>query len=357
MTLQNLRIVRLTLGVTAAVGVSYGIAWPLSYLAPVFAFMFLALPKWVGWKNAVKLLCLLGATLVIGIAISEFLLDFPLVCASFYGLLLFTIYYYDTPAAPPMSTLFMTLSVTIIPIVGFLGEGTSSMIAMCLLFNMGGGLVFAGLFHTLLPNPKIIQQDGKQITKSAESPAPQPEAERIRLAFTSASVAFIAVMLFFAFNLAQHALVMVFVCFMAGSPCKNASLAATKLNSTACLIGGIAVIIAFNLLVAVPNFHFLLAVTLAFSLFFSRKIYGDGPYAAAFSSGFSTFLILLGSSTGIDKVASANFYLRIAQILSAGLFSIFALMVVEHLLRPQNWLFFRITKKIRTTVARRSPSP
>ena len=37
---------------------------------------------------------------------------------------------------------------------------------------------------------------------------------------------------------------------------------------------------------------FLLVVTLAFSLFFSKKIYGDGPYAAAFSSGFSTFLIL-----------------------------------------------------------------
>jgi hypothetical protein len=51
--------------------------------------------------------------------------------------------------------------------------------------------------------------------------------------------------------------------------------------------------------------------------------------------GLTTFPALLGSSTGVDKTAAGDFYLRIAQILFAGLFTIYALMIVEHLLRPR----------------------
>jgi hypothetical protein len=51
--------------------------------------------------------------------------------------------------------------------------------------------------------------------------------------------------------------------------------------------------------------------------------------------GLTIFPALLGSSTGVDKTAAGDFYLRIAQILFAGLFTIYALMIVEHLLRPR----------------------
>jgi hypothetical protein len=43
-------------------------------------------------------------------------------------------------------------------------------------------------------------------------------------------------------------------------------------------------------------------------------------------------LVLLGSSTGGDSSASSTFYLRIAQVLFAGLFCIGAIIVTEHLL-------------------------
>jgi hypothetical protein len=51
--------------------------------------------------------------------------------------------------------------------------------------------------------------------------------------------------------------------------------------------------------------------------------------------GLTTFPALLGSSTGVDKTAAGDFYLRITQILFPGLFTIYALMIVEHLLRPR----------------------
>jgi len=148
----------------------------------------------------------------------------------------------------------------------------------------------------------------------------------------------LAVIIFFSLNLSQHALAMIYICFMAGTPNKNNSIVAMKANATATCIGGVAIIIAFNLLVAVPTYLFLIVLTLFFALLFSNKIYGGSVHTAAWSSGFTTFLVLLGSSTGVDKTASVNFYLRIAQVLFAGLFTVGALVIIERISRPGKFL-------------------
>lgn len=333
LNLQTVRILRLTVGTTTAVAVSYGVAWPLYFIAPIFAAIFMTIPVWIGWKMAVQLLLRLTFSLLLGLIISEFFLDFPLLCVPLYGLFFFYIYYNDTPSAPPMATLFMTLGITMVPIMGLSGAGVSHLIAIGLLFNMAAGLFFAWLFHAVVPDSFAEQSGHAPPGKKPAHPPVSSQDERARLALVSTLVALAAVVLFFSLNLAPHALAMIYICFMAGAP--RASLQATKANTLATCIGGVAIILAFNLLVAVPTYIFMLALVLLFSLFFSRKIFEGGPYAAAFNSGFTTFLVLLGSSTGVDETASVNFYLRIAQVLFAGLFTIIALMVVEHFLRPR----------------------
>ena len=72
------------------------------------------------------------------------------------------------------------------------------------------------------------------------------------------------------------------------------------------------------------------------------------PSSAAWASGFTTFLILLGSSTGGDSSASSSFYLRIAQVLFAGLFCILAIVVIEHRIHKRKagkrwWQLGRLT--------------
>ena len=247
-----------------------------------------------------------------------------------------------------MATLFMTLAVTMVPIMSFSGIGLAHMIAFLLLFNMGCGLFFAWLFHTLLPASLCAGDNtGGQVEKPPPPPLPT-EMERARLALVSTIVALSAVILFFALNLAQHALAMIYICIMAGTPNTNASVMVLKANATACCIGGVAIILVFNLLVAVPTYPFLIVLTLCFALFFSIQIYSGGVNSAAFASGFSTFLVLLGSSTGVDKTASANFYLRISQVLFAGLFTLVALMVVEHFLRPRRWSIKKAVSRMRS---------
>lgn len=333
MTLANIRALRISLTATVAIAVSYGMAWPLSYMMPLFVVMFLAMPgPWFGWKIAFQLTRRLGAGLLCGLVISEFFLGMPLVCLPLYALLFFAIFFKDA-TAPPLATIFMTMGITMVPILGLQATIASHFIVAYLFVNMTLGFVFTWLGHLFIPN-SLAKPDPNAPAPKRPTPPPIPSREeRGRLALVSTVVSTAAVMIFFSLNLAQYALAMIYICMMAGTPTTNASVKVLKANSIACVIGGGAVIIAYNLLVAVPNFVFLIVMSLAFSLFFASKMTSGKPSAAAWTSGFTTFLVLLGSSTGGDSSASATFYIRIAQVLFAGLFCIVAIMVTEHLLQ------------------------
>lgn len=336
LSLQTLRTIRLALGITAAVAVAYGHSWPLSFMMPLLTVLFLAGPVWISWNTALKILILLGISLLIGVFISEYLLHYPLLCVPLYVLLFFLIYYNDTPSSPPMVSLFMTLGITMIPIMSFSGAIVSHIVALFLFINMAIAMFFAWLFHSILPDTLAKQPANTASQKTLPKPAEVSEHERIRLTLVSTIVGSTAVIIFFSLSLSQFGLAMLLICIMAGNPSHNASLKFVKANASATLIGGIAVILAYNLLVVAPTYLFLVFLVLFFSLFFSSKIYSGSPLAPAFQSGFTTFLVLLGSSTGGEDTASSDFYLRIAQILFAGLFTIFALMLVEQLLRTRS---------------------
>jgi len=245
------------------------------------------------------------------------------------------IYYTPGPDASPLVPLFMTMGITMIPIISFSGTMVSHLVATALLFDMAVALFFAWLFHSLLPDSLAA----KTATAAKESAPVRvvevTEKEKIRLALVSTIVASTAVIIFFALNLSQYALAMLFICIMAGTPDQNASVKFIKGSALATVIGGVAVIIAYNLLVVSPTYLFMVFLVLLFSLLFSERIYSDSPLASAFQSGFTTFLVLLGSSTGGTDAAASDFYVRIGQILFAGLFTVLGLVVVEHLLRPR----------------------
>ena len=155
MTLANVRALRITLGTTLAIAVAYGVAWPLSFMMPLFAVMFLAMPgPWFGWKMALQIIRRLLTGLLCGLIISEFFLGMPFVCVPLYALLFFYIFYNDA-TAPPMATIFMTLGITMVPILGLQGTMASHFIVGCLFVNMSLGFVFTWQciygFPTVLP--------------------------------------------------------------------------------------------------------------------------------------------------------------------------------------------------------------
>lgn len=334
MTLQAVKTLRLAFGVWAAIAVAYGMAWPLSFIAPLFATIFLLFPAWIGWEMALQLIQRLSISLLLGLFIAEFLLDFPAICITVYALLFFFIYYNDTPLAPPFAAMFMTFGITIVPIMGLAGVGLPQFIALALLLNLVLGLLFAWIFHTIMPDTLAIRLPQPQAAKKPVPPVLPPREERIRQALVSSIVALAAVTLFFSLNLVAYTFAMIQICFMVGAPSANASVQALKDTALACCIGGLAILIVFNLLVAVPTYPFFLLVTLLCTLLFSKQMFAGTAMSKTYISGLTTFLVLLGTSTMVEKVASVNFYMRIAQILFAGLFAIAGLLLVGYLLNP-----------------------
>ncbi|MFC4993334.1 DUF2955 domain-containing protein [Rubritalea tangerina] len=335
MTLPVVRALRLSIGVTCAIALSYGVNWPLSYLAPLFVAMFLSMPlPWIGWKNAFAIVRRLFIGLLLGLVVAEYFIRMPLVCVPLYALIFFYIFYNDAKA-PPLATIFMTMGVTMVPILGLQAIMASHLVVGYLLINMLTGLFFMWLFHMLMPNSMAkVDPNAPKPQRPPAKPIPSRE-ERARLALVSTIVATSAVLLFYSLNLVQYSLAMIYICMMAGAPTTNASVKVMTANTKACLIGGIAIVIAYNLLVAVPKYWFLIVLCFAIGLIFSRQIMAGKPSSAAWSSGFTTFLVLLGSSTSGDSSASSNFYLRIAQVLFAGLFCILAIVVIEHMIQKR----------------------
>ena len=345
MTPAKAHALRIVFGSAVSVAISHAFGWPLFYLAPLFAAMFLGIPgPWIGWKKAMNILGRHAAALLIGLVISEVFLRMPLACILVYGLVFFCIYY-AAPTAPPFATIFMSMSVTLVPIMGLQGAVLAHHVAFFSFVNVALGAVLAGAFHVFIPNPPAEQDPDAPPAPPPEPPPIPPREQRLRNALVSTLVSTTAVIIFFSFNLISYALSMVYICIMAGTPSSNANVKMIKANAMACLIGGVTVLFAYNLLLAVPEFEFLILVTLVFSFFFARKITSGKPTSGMWLSGYYTFLILLGKSTEVNTGADSQFYMRTVEILCAGISSLLGIVFFEYILnrwsRRKRWLFGR----------------
>ena len=79
--------------------------------------------------------------------------------------------------------------------------------------------------------------------------------------------------------------------------------------------GGIASIIVFELLVIVPMLGYYLMLVGLVGLIFGGRLFSTRPTAALYGTAFSTFLVIIGSTTGGDSEADAKAYSRVLQIM------------------------------------------
>ncbi len=203
------------------------------------------------------------------------------------------------------------------------------------MINLVASLLFTWFFYTLIPNSLARQEPANPAArKPPPSPPALPRKEHLRMAVVSTLVALTAVRIFFSFGWSSFTTALLYICFIIGEANINSSFQEMKARAIACLIGGIAIIVFYNLIRALPTYPFLVALTLCFSLLLTRKMYDGGPMAGAYGTAFITFCILLGTSTFEYYTASYKFYLRVGEILFAGWFAIAGIMLVDHLLRP-----------------------
>ena len=114
--------------------------------------------------------------------------------------------------------------------------------------------------------------------------------EQIRSAAISTLVVLPVIIVFFTLKMTNELLVLLFIAMLAQQPDVKIGVKGSMALIIGNTAGGVAAIVFYNLLIAVPEYVFLILLTILFSLFFGEKIFSV-RINCCFSKLFNNVLI------------------------------------------------------------------
>ena len=138
------------------------------------------------------------------------------------------------------------------------------------------------------------------------------------------AVVFPVAALFFAYQNASSLIILIFIAILTLQPSLSAGYKAGIALIVGNLIGGIASVIIYDLLVIAPHFGFLVLLTLLSALLFGTGLFSNSRWAPLFGMAFSTLLLIIGSTTSSYGEASDKATTRVIQITVAVIYAVVA---------------------------------
>lgn len=323
----DIRILRYALGSTLAMAVAMGFDWPMSYLAAVLSLSFLASPAGrPTFKMGFSFVLAIVIASYIALVVGRMLLPYPFVYAPFIGLLLFRIYFAKGTSFPPLLILWLLIALLLIPLMMLQSHALANTIAINLVMGAVVALLVTWISYGLLPDRPTNE---KGDTPIAKPPLPSKE-ERFQTAVDSTIVVFPILILFYVFQLSGALLILIFIALLSMQPGFAKDFKGGMALITGNVIGGITAIIFYELLVIIPEYVFLLLLTLLTGLMFGSRLFSGRPKAPLYGMAYSTLLLVIGSTTGSSGDAETKVYTRIIQIMSAVIYVVVAFGLLEH---------------------------
>jgi uncharacterized membrane protein YccC len=166
--------------------------------------------------------------------------------------------------------------------------------------------------------------------KKKQETEKQSEIERFRYAVRIILILLPVLLLFYMFKLSSSILVLTFIAILTISPAlSNPKVGLVMIVAN--ILGGVFGILAYRLLTIVPNFTFMILITLSIGFFFGSRLFSDSKYAGIYGSGFSTFLLILGSVTSSDAEAGSEVWSRVIQISIAVSYVVLAMSILHRI--------------------------
>ena len=329
--LRSVRIVRFGLGVALAMAIAFGFDWPLQFLLPVLTASLLGSKQPAptlreGFYNILSIVAAFG----LGLTFSLFALVYSLVYVPALGLVLFHIYYLVNRGGAAFFAIMLLIAVLLLPMMAQQVDLLATGIAAGFI---GFGALAVGvqwLAHAILPDPL----DTRPSAKRRGGFHPGYSGAAAHNAAKSTLVVLPVAILFIAAHWTSQALVIIFIAIYSVAPVLRVSKQDTLYKFLANVLGGCAALVFYWLLVAVPEYYFLIALSLLSALLFGAIIFSDRPSAPYYSAAFSTLLVLICTSMGEGADFGANFWIRVALVAIAGLYVVGALSVLEHVWPP-----------------------
>jgi hypothetical protein len=315
-------------------GLALGVDWRLSFIAPVLTLSFLGSPApRPTAKTAVGFLGIIVVASVLGVLVSALLLPYPAVFLLLEGLMLFLLFYHGARGANPLLISMLLVALTVIPVVGLQTMFLAVAVAKGLVVGAGTAVAVVWLAHVLIPDPPPLPSTltGGSSARASKAGPPSREAAAAR-AWMNTIVVFPIVLLYFVLGLTS-VLILVFIALLSMQPDFSAGFKAGKALIVGNVMGGIAAISMYELLVMVPQFGFLLILTFLFGLWFGGRLFSGAPAAPLFGMAYSTLLLVIGSTTSMFGDANAKAWTRVIQITIAVVYLVVAFGVITRLRR------------------------
>lgn len=322
---QHIRTLRYAVGLTIAIALAFGIAWPLSFLFPVLSAVMLALPLpkhtlSQGIRNMRETLFAFG----VGFLVTQFILPHTVIYIPILGLALFHTYYHLNRGGSFWLVLMLLICLLLMPMLAGVNEGLAIGVISGLVGSSWLTICLLWLAHYLVPDlpggPAMPTPPGYQPGYSA------PAAEA---ALKSTVVVLPIAIVFIANNWTSQILVMVFAAIFTLSPNLDKGKEAGMNSIKSTLIGGGAAFFVYWALVVVPEYHFLILLMFLVSLSFGAAINAGTAMAKYLPSAMVAMIILVNSSLAEDANFAENFVLRVVLISLATIYVVTALRVLD----------------------------
>ena len=322
-------VLRYVVGSCFILGVTSLMNYDLAYLTSVLALGYLAPgAKPLKMKQGIGFILILTIITGLTVIFTELFLDYAMVFMPLLLLSLMWLYYTDK--LPMMVKLFSLVSLVIIPFVSIDSGAIGSYVAARLVFNAFMAIILSQLVFMIFP---LCEADIPFEKKKKEAEK-QSEAERYTYALNIILILLPVLLLFYMFKLSSSILVLTFVAILTISPAlSNPKVGLVMIVAN--ILGGVFGILAYRLLTVVPHFTFMMLIALSIGLFFGSRLFSDSKYAGIYGSGFSTFLLILGSVTSSDAEAGSEVWSRVIQISIAVSYVVVAMSILNRIVHAR----------------------
>ena len=307
--------------------VAMGGDWPLAFLTPVLTLSFLGAPRSrPPIKSLVSFVAVIIAACVVGLLVGS-LIAYPMVYLLVLALLLFRLFHSKAGGASPLLITWMLIAVLLIPILASLSSRLSLVVAGYLIAGATMAMVCVWLAYMVYPDPYL--ETVPAAPAGADLPPPK---QQLVLAAMSTIVVFPVAGLFLATQRADAVLILIFIAILTLQPSLAAGYKAGAALIVGNVIGGVASMLFYDLLVIVPQFAFMVLLTLLCALAFGIGLFSESKWAPLFGMAFSTVLLIIGSTTSSFGDADSKASTRVIQITIAVVYAVVAFNAVKSLL-------------------------
>lgn len=332
----SIRILRLALATSLCLAFSQIVNWDLSFVAAVFTMFILVLPlPALKLKSGIVFVIVLTVAVYGGLALLPLLLNQRWVGILLLSLAMFYCFYHTARGGNPIIGTFATIGLGLATAVGTVSIDGALTAAKGLSVAAMVGILFVWIGHALIPDP---------ISRPAQPPPQEPppakpgEATARRNAFRSLVIV-MPVLMFFLLSSASasYLALMIKVVSMARQASGEQTKQVAKSLLVSTLIGGVAAMIAWEVLTIWPSLlMYTLLVALGGLVMGARIFTGSGlhPTGPTWSYGYLTMLVVLAPAVmdGIaGNPAGAAFWSRLMMFGYATVYGVGAVWLFDTL--------------------------